>query len=100
MNATLDNTATTCRPADQAAFTSILAGWHEKPRCEIRTQTGEQCSRPAKYHATCHTCGRGLICVDHLQKFMQQLGITEQAQCNRCGRTFASIDQAITLVEL
>lgn len=80
-------------------FTAIVAAFDQVPRCEIRAPGG-RCPNPARWHANCHDCARGLICVRHLRAFAGQAGPGEPVECNRCGRVFDSIEQAVTLVVL
>lgn len=81
------------------AFDGIVACWQHRVRCEIGVVSGG-CGRPARYHVTCHECGRGLVCRRHLRMFLRQLNHSNRAECNRCGRQFASIDDAVTVVKL
>ncbi|WP_156296393.1 hypothetical protein [Mycobacterium paragordonae] len=107
-----DDTATTWRDlADQvtapsedadAVFQSIVANLGAQPRCEvINAPDMGLCGRLARYHVVCHDCGRGLTCGPHLRAFLGQVtGEGSSAECNRCGRLFARIEEAVTVVEL
>lgn len=85
-----------CLPAGE--FSAADASVFE--RCEVLISAVDRCPNKAAYYAVCHTCTDGLICVWHLKKFTRQLGATDSAHCNGCGRVFASINDAISVIEL
>ena len=84
----------------EAVFGDIVAGFDELPRCEIQTSPGTRCNRAAEYFGICHECGRGLMCLRCVREFVSQLHVGKAARCNRCGRVFSSIADALTVVEL
>lgn len=87
-------------PRDLVNFAAVIAGaWWRRPGCEIKTRRsqGGQCNNPARYRVVCHECGRGLVCTFHLNLFLAQFDAT---RCNKCGRIFGSINDAITVVKL
>lgn len=69
-------------------------------RCEIGTTIGDRCLNEARFYAVWHDCGHGLMCAAHVEAFLRQVSIGARAQCKRCGQTFASIDQAVSVVDL
>lgn len=77
----------------------IVAAWSEVPRCEVRAG-GVRCGDEAEFYVTIHECGRGLVCLPHLGKFLSQAAVGERGQCNWCGRLFDDIGDAVTVVSL
>ena len=84
---------------DTTAFDEIVALFEDQPVCEIKTADG-RCRRWARFMIDCHGCGRGLVCTKHMRAFTRQVPAGEPAQCNRCGREFATIDDAVSVVPL
>lgn len=80
-------------------FADIAEAFDEVPRCRIR-EADHRCERPAGFFAVCHGCGRGFVCVPHLRAFVEQLQHGDVAQCNKCGRMFATIDDAMSVMPL
>lgn len=70
-----------------------------KPPCGIKTGNGH-CGRPADFDVICHGCSRGFMCADHLRAFRLQGNDDGPSQCNGCGQVFASIVDAIVVMEL
>lgn len=86
-----------------AAFDEITAAFADEPGCEVRLghHGGDAaCGQPARYHVVCHECGRGLVCDAHLRSFLRQIDGDVGARCNRCGREFAGIDDAVRITAI
>lgn len=68
--------------------------------CEIGASEDSRCPNRARFYVICHDCSHGLACALHLDALLHQVSSGASVQCNWCGKVFASIDQAMSVVEL
>lgn len=85
-------------------FEGVVSAWHERPNCEMDTKQGDRCSRPATMRINLHGCEQSLACGQHLNAWKRKGSANMRAgylpRCAHCGRTFASFDDAYTVVPL
>jgi len=74
-----------------------------KPRCK-RDIAGKPCKREAAWRVDFHGCSSGLMCNECLEVWRKQAAPQfaggGSVPCKWCGRTFASLDEALTVVPL
>ena len=85
------------------AFEAVVSAWDEQIRCEMDTQAGSRCRRPAYWRADLHGCEVVLMCGQHKQRWLRRVLAecrTRMPVCAHCRRTFASFDAACKVTPL
>jgi hypothetical protein len=86
------------------AFAAVISGWDEQVRCEMTTQAGAQCQRPASWRADLHGCEQALLCGHHksawVRRTVQHFGRDGAARCWWCRKRFDSFDAACRITPL
>jgi hypothetical protein len=89
----ISNTTESC------ALDAIIATWDQLVHCEIPTQTGAACRRPARWRINLHGCEQANTCGQHLRTW-QGWAAASTSRCDHCKRTFSSPADAYTVTPL
>jgi len=99
MTTTHDDNATTWRD-----LADVEAIWDKRLHCEITTNRGTRCRRPASWRINVHGCEQRLMCTGHLHRWQQRtlavLRVDGRTRCGMCGLWFTSMETVCGIVAL
>jgi hypothetical protein len=89
-----------------ASFQGVISISDHKPRCQRDLGGGRKCAREAVWGVDFHGCSGGRMCNECLEAWRTQAaqrftgdGVGANS-CTWCCRSFASLDDALTVVAL
>lgn len=88
------------------AFEAVIAGWDDIVQCEMGTQSGRRCRRPARWRLDLHGCELALLCGQHKAGWVKRAeyevrcASTSCSYCRRPVPDLASLAAAYTVTPL
>lgn len=87
-----------------SAFDALIAArWDQPVTCEIPTQAGDSCRRPAHWRINLHGCEQAIACGQHKEAWRRSVLLnfgTSIPRCAHCRQKFATPADAFSVTPL